>query len=114
MTMSSGGTLAGIVVVDRGGPATGATVSIAAAGERMGMAPADTSTADEGGRFRFGHLRQGSYTVIARSATGASRPQVVAIAGDEQHAEVVLTLDGGTTVRGVVRGLRERRWRTYS
>jgi hypothetical protein len=105
MTMSSGGTLAGVVVVDRGGPAAGATVAIAAAGERMGMAPADTATADEGGRFRFGHLRQGSYTVVAKSATGASRPQVIAIAGDEQHADLVLTLDGGTTVRGVIRGL---------
>jgi hypothetical protein len=105
MTMTSGGTLAGMVVLDRGGPAAGATVAIAAAGERMGMAPSDTSTADANGRFRFGHLRQGSYTVIARSATGASRAQVVAIADNEPNAEVVLTLDGGTTVRGIVRGL---------
>jgi protocatechuate 3,4-dioxygenase beta subunit len=104
LTMSSGGTVAGVVMLDHGGPAVGATVAVSAAGERMGMAPPDTATTDTSGRFRLGHLRDGSYTVVARAATGASSPQRVAIAASEQHENLVLTLRGGTTIQGSVRG----------
>jgi Carboxypeptidase regulatory-like domain len=106
LTMSSGGVLAGVVMLDQGGPAAGATVALTPAGERVAMAPPDTATADGSGRFRFGHLREGSYTLVARVPTGASPPFAVAIAGAEQHDDLVLTLRSGTTIRGSVRDLR--------
>ncbi len=106
LTMNSGGTVAGTVTLDQGGPAVGAIVAVSAAGERMGMAPPDTATTDTNGRFRIGHLRDGSYTIVARAATGVSSPQTVAIAASEQHENLVLTLTGGTTIHGSVRGLR--------
>jgi protocatechuate 3,4-dioxygenase beta subunit len=106
LTMSSGGVLAGAVMLDQGGPAAGATVALTAAGERLAMAPPDSATADGSGRFRFGHLREGSYTLVARAPTGASPPFTVAIASAEAHDDLVLTLKSGTTIRGSVRGLR--------
>jgi hypothetical protein len=106
VTMTSGATLAGVVILDQGGPSTGAVVAVTAAGERMGMMPPDTATTDGTGRFRLSRLRAGSYTLVARAPTGASLPRTVAVAGTEERNDLVLTLKSGTTIRGSVHGLR--------
>jgi protocatechuate 3,4-dioxygenase beta subunit/5-hydroxyisourate hydrolase-like protein (transthyretin family) len=106
VTVNSGATLAGVVMLDQGAPAMGAVVAVTAAGERMGMMPPDTVTTDSNGRFRFSRLREGSYTLVARAPTGASLPWTVAVAGAEERNDLVLTLKSGATIRGSVRGLR--------
>ena len=75
--LSTGGTLAGLVVSDSGAPLPGATVSLqtgAGGGRFGGGGPGSSTTSDDAGGFHFDRLSAGRYTVSGVSARAPARP----------------------------------------
>ena len=108
--MISGGVIAGMVASSQGAPLSGAEVSLQnsgdAGGMRMGMEGQGTLS-DSAGRFRFEHLAAGRYKVGATLRTEASPTVDVPLNAGDVREDIRLALDGGATVRGMVKGLDE-------
>ncbi len=108
--MLSGGVIAGMVASSQGTPLAGAEVSLQNSGDagglRMGMDGQGTLS-DGAGRFRFEHLAAGRYKVGATLRSEASPTIEVPLNAGDVREDIRLALDGGATVRGVVKGLSE-------
>ena len=108
--MLSGGVIAGMVASAQGAPLAGAEVSLQNSGDagglRMGMDGQGTLS-DGAGRFRFEHLAAGRYKVGATLRSEASPSIDVPLNAGDVREDIRLALDGGATVRGVVKGLDE-------
>ncbi|MEN8150884.1 MAG: carboxypeptidase regulatory-like domain-containing protein [Planctomycetota bacterium] len=93
--MAKGGTIAGVVVSEKGEPVGG--VSILAELKDMGIQ--ESAKSDVKGRFRIQGLEPGEYTLIARRAGFAfTRSGGLALAEAQQVEDVELTLIKGFTV----------------
>lgn len=97
IALSVGGTIAGVVKTVSGAPAQGSLL-LSGPTNYFGKL-------DEAGRFSYQHMRPGRYTVSARTDVGGAS-QTFVLRQDERKEDIVLTVGGGRSVRGVVRGLR--------
>ena len=108
--LHSGGTIAGVVLSSQGAPLSGAEVALQGGGDsggvRFGMEGQGTLT-DAVGRFRFEHLTAGRYKVGATLRSEASPLVEIPLGAGDVREDIRLSLDGGATVRGVVKGLPE-------
>ncbi len=105
--LASGGSVAG-VVVSGNQPVSGASVSLAGAGEagfgRI-LGGGQTTTSDAAGRFVFDHLVAGRYSASAGlNGKSSNLSEVVLQTGDTRN-DLVLSLSAGSTVQGIVSGL---------
>lgn len=98
IAVSTGGTIAGTVTTPAGAPVKG---SIHLLGPEMNFL-VDT---DDAGQFSFPHMRPGRYRLSAGTGAG-SATQDIALGQDEIKDGLVLVLEAGRSVRGMVRGLR--------
>lgn len=98
IAVSTGGTIAGIVTTPAGAPVKG---SIHLLGPEMNFL-IDTNDA---GQFSFPHMRPGHYRLSAGTGAGGAT-QDIALGQDEIKDGLVLVLEAGRSVRGMVRGLR--------
>jgi large repetitive protein len=110
--LGKGGSVGGTVLAG-GRPVAGAQVALSAAGDSGFRAGAgmlgggeQSTLSDDGGRFRFGRLKPGRYTLGATLREQTSAPVEAVVTGDEAQ-EVQLILSEGALVRGVVTGLPE-------
>jgi len=105
--MTTGGSVAGVVVSESRQPLAGAQVSLSAAGESgFGRMTGGTGTVtDASGRFRFDHLGAGRYSAAATLNGKSSPASDTVINVGESKEDLVLTLAAGATVRGTVSGL---------
>ena len=105
--LASGGSVGG-VVVSGNQPVSGASVSLAGAGEagfgRI-LGGGQTTTTDATGRFAFDHLVVGRYSASAGfNGKSSNLSEVVLQAGDTRN-DLVLSLSAGSTIQGIVSGL---------
>jgi protocatechuate 3,4-dioxygenase beta subunit len=108
ITLSVGGTISGSVVGRDGrSPLAGAAVSLNALGDTgsMGFMDAEPVRADAAGNFLFEHLRAGRYRVSAESPSGKTPVKEVVLTENQRLDGLLLTVAGGTAVRGTVSGL---------
>jgi hypothetical protein len=94
----TGGTIAGTVTTAVGAPIKG---SIYIEGPSLNFGTETKAT----GEFSFKHLRPGSYRVYASTNEGRAS-QVIALGQDEIKAGIVLVMEAGRSIRGMVRGLQ--------
>jgi hypothetical protein len=93
----TGGTLAGSLTTAAGEPITG---SIHLEGPSMNFViPVRPS-----GEFSYKHLRPGPYRISATTSAGGAS-QVIVLGQDEIRTGIVLVMEAGRSVRGIVRGL---------
>jgi len=108
--LQPGGTIAGVVLSSQGAPLAGAEVALQNSGDggpmRFGMEGQGTLT-DALGRFRFEHLAAGRYKVGATLRAEASPLVDVPLNAGDVREDIRLALDGGATIRGMLRGLTE-------
>ena len=107
--LSSGAEVTGLVMAETSGSVAGATVTLTGAGEQSNREAPQSATSDGAGRFRFPHVRPASYSIEARAASGVSPRQALAVTESDRTVEVTLTMTSGTTINGVVSGLRPDR-----
>ncbi len=109
LRMPSGGVLAGTVVAQDQNPLPGAQVVLSVAGDTRTMARFSDQGAvtDQAGRFKFDHLVEGRYTVQATYREGASPSVDVVLGASERREDVLIALDAGATINGLVSGLSE-------
>ncbi len=107
--LGEGAEVTGLVMADTTGPVAGAAVTMAAAGEQSSREAPQTAVSDGSGRFRFPHVRPASYTIEARAPSGVAPRQALAVGPTDRTVEVTLTMTSGTTINGVVSGLRPER-----
>jgi protocatechuate 3,4-dioxygenase beta subunit len=105
--LASGGSVGG-VVVSGNQPVSGASVSLAGAGEagfgRI-LGGGQTTTTDATGRFAFDHLGAGRYSASAGlNGKSSNLSEVVLQSGDTKN-DLVLSLSAGSTIQGIVSGL---------
>ncbi len=104
--LSSGVEITGLVIAETSGPVAGATVTLTPAGEQSSREAAQSAASDGTGRFRFPHVRPASYSVEARASAGVAPRQTLAVTESDRTVEITLTMTSGTTINGVVSGLR--------
>lgn len=106
----AGGTIGGIVISSQGAPLAGAEVALQNSGDgggiRFGMEGQGALT-DGAGRFRFEHLAAGRYKVGATLRSEGSPLLDVPLGPGDVREDIRLTLDGGATIRGTLKGLSE-------
>jgi hypothetical protein len=110
IALSRGGSVGGTVLSATRQPVSGAEVTIQASGDGgFGRGPfgggAESAVTDASGRFRFDHLSAGRYAATAQLSGQASEPQTAILTAGESREDLVLVLQGGATLRGVVTGL---------
>jgi protocatechuate 3,4-dioxygenase beta subunit len=111
LRMHAGGALGGTVLAETRRPLSGARVALSPAGDggrgplRMLMGDDQVAVSDENGRFRFDHLNAGRYRVTAMLRDRSTPPVDVALQPNEARDDLVLTLNAGATIRGIVSGL---------
>jgi len=98
IAVSVGGTIAGTVTTAVGAPVNG-SINLLGPGMNLFI---DTG---EAGQFSYKHLRPGRYRVSADTSAG-NTSQDVTLGQDEIKEGIVLTVEAGRSVRGMVRGLR--------
>ena len=98
IAISSGGTIAGTVTTAAGAPIKGG-IQIFGPGINF------MNETNEEGRFWFRHLRPGPHRLSANTSAGTVSMDIV-LSQDEIRDGVVLMLEAGRTVRGIVRGPR--------
>jgi hypothetical protein len=103
IALSRGSSIHGIVALADGVTPAVAQVSLL----REGAAGADTTFADEQGRFEFTGKEPDRYRINAQSPLGRARERPVTVGDDKAAGGVVLLLETEGTVRGHVYGLRE-------
>jgi hypothetical protein len=96
--ISTGGIIAGIVTTAAGAPVKG---SILIRGPGINF----FSETNEEGRFSYKHMRAGPYQVLANTGAGASSMEFT-LSEDEIKDTLVLMLEAGHSIRGVIRGAR--------
>ncbi len=101
IALSTGAIIAGIVITTSGAPIAGEVYLH----ERGGMHLGKT---DEAGQFSFDHRPPGRYRLSANTSAG-SATQAFILEQDEIKDGIVLTVGGGRSVRGMVKGLRPER-----
>jgi hypothetical protein len=97
IALTVGGTIAGVVRMASGAPVKG---RILLEGPAL-----YADELDEAGRFSYEHMPPGSYRVTAQTDAGSASQDLV-LGQDERKENLVLTIEVGRSVRGVVRGLR--------
>lgn len=107
--LSRGGRIAGVIETATGMPIKGHVMMIAQGG-RGGFYAAE---AKDSGEFAFEQLSPGRYEISAVTAAGSTKMQVE-LAYEERKENLVLTLDRGRSIRGVVRGLSPEQLRDIS
>ena len=112
LRMLPGGTVGGVVLSTASTPLAGAAVSLSSGagggfgrGGFGGFVGGDTTVTDDSGRFRFRHVTAGRYTVAASLRGQGTTPADVVLQVGESRENLVLSLAGGTRIRGVVSGL---------
>jgi protocatechuate 3,4-dioxygenase beta subunit len=115
--LTSGGSLAGLVVSEGGAPVGGASVSLQTAGGGAGgfrFGPGgggpgglggSSTLSDDGGRFRFDRLSAGRYSVSAALRGRSSTAIDVPLQAGESREDLRVSLAAGATIRGRVVGL---------
>ena len=107
----SGGTIGGVVVSAAGAPLAGAEVALQNSGDgggmRFGMEGLGTLS-DGVGRFRFEHLAAGRYKVGATLRNDGSPMVDVPLNAGDVREDIRLILDGGATIRGMLKGLPDQ------
>ena len=98
IALITGGTIAGTVTTAAGAPVKG---SVHLEGPSMNFGTETQAT----GAFSFKHLRPGTYRVSADTSEG-SASQVIALGQDEVRTGIVLVMEAGRSIRGMVRGLQ--------
>jgi hypothetical protein len=94
----TGGTIAGTVTTAAGAPMKG---SIHLEGPSINFGTETQATGD----FSFKYLRPGTYRVSAATSKG-SASQVIALGQDEIKTGIMLVMEAGRSIRGMVRGLQ--------
>ncbi len=94
----TGGTLAGTLTTATGAPISG---SILIEGPSLNFFTGPNAK----GEFSFEHLRPGLYRISASTNAG-STSQVIALGQDEIKTGIVLVMEAGRSIRGMVRGLQ--------
>jgi hypothetical protein len=94
----TGGTIAGTVTTAAGAPIK---ASIYIEGPSLNFYNETKAT----GEFSYKHLRPGLYRVSAGTGEGRAS-QVIALGQDEIKASIVLVMEAGRSIRGMVRGLQ--------
>ncbi|HET9446434.1 MAG TPA: carboxypeptidase-like regulatory domain-containing protein [Steroidobacteraceae bacterium] len=95
--LSVGGKIAGVVRTASGEPIKGRVLL---------EGPAlHADELDEAGRFSYEHIPPGSYTIAAQTDAGSASQHVV-LGQDERKENVILIVEAGRSLRGVLRGLR--------
>jgi hypothetical protein len=94
----TGGTIAGTVTTAAGAPIKG---SIHLEGPSTNFGTETRAT----GAFSFKYLRPGTYRVSAATSEG-SASQVIALGQDEIKTGILLVMEAGRSIRGMVRGLQ--------
>jgi hypothetical protein len=97
ISLSRGGTIAGIVTTTAGAPVKGPITlysSDIAYGNETGAS----------GQFSFDHMAAGHYVLSANTSAGAAKQDIV-LAQDERKEDIVLIVGEGRSVRGMARGL---------
>ncbi len=97
IALSVGGTIAGVVKTLSGAPVKG-RIFLYGPTNYFGAS-------DEAGRFSYEQMRPGQYAVSAQTPAGSASQDFV-LRQDERKEDIVLTVGGGRSVRGIVRGLR--------
>ncbi len=103
--LGSGASISGSVIGSDGRtPSSGARVTLDTQGEsgRMGT---ESAVADGSGSFLFEHLRAGRYQLVAQGNAGTSAAREVVLSDGQQMDGVLLSIAGGTLLRGSVSGL---------
>jgi hypothetical protein len=106
--LSRGGRIAGVIETATGMPIKGHVMMIRP--DRGGFYAAE---AKDSGEFAFEQLSPGRYEVSAMTGAGSTKLQVE-LAHEERKEGLVLTLDQGRSIRGVVRGLSPEQLREVS
>lgn len=108
--LSSGGTLAGLVVSAGGAPVVGADVDIRSGGgggPRFGGGGGGqpSTVSDAAGAFHFDRLTAGVYAVSATLGSQTGAPVDVPLLAGQSRQDVRVVIGGGATLRGQVTGL---------
>ena len=98
ITLSSGATIAGIVMTTSGGPAKGKI-------HVQGPGPGHLSETTDAGEFSFRHMPAGRYRLSADTSAG-STTHVFELQQDEIKEGILLVVGAGRSIRGLVTGLR--------
>ncbi|MGE5277312.1 MAG: carboxypeptidase regulatory-like domain-containing protein, partial [Acidobacteriota bacterium] len=107
ITLAQGGSISGVVVAGDGRSlVSGAEVGLQDSGAPPSALAGDQTHADEGGGFRFEHLKEGRYRLTARDEAGRAASTEVVLMPGQSADGVLLELSAGATLRGRVTGLR--------
>jgi hypothetical protein len=98
ITLSAGGTIAGIVTTTSGAPVKGRVWL-------NGPGPGYGGESNEAGQFSYKHMPPGRYSVGADTSAGSAQLALV-LQQDEIKDGIVLVVGAGRSVRGIVRGPR--------
>jgi hypothetical protein len=97
-TLSAGGRISGIVTTSSGAPAkTSVNVSIGNRGYG--------GQSNDAGKFSFAQLPPGRYVVSVNGSASNARQEIV-LGQDELRDDVALTVEGGRSIHGALKGLR--------
>lgn len=124
LTLQQGAIVAGRVLLPNGDPVAGARVSrVNQAEDRMlgvidfelpemgnieNLRGGEVGTTDAGGRFELAHLPAGTFALRARHVDHpTARGEALTVAPGQQLGDVLLTMQRGGVIRGVVTGLTD-------